>query len=162
MSLPHAPAEGAREVALAAFLRLTIAGLLTVAACAPGGAPPTASVAQPRVIRIELLDFRFEPPVIDVRLGESVRLLAFNRSDLPHELFIGSAAEQEEHHQLHAAAAPDEQDDLDGVNGVYVPAWGSAQFTYRFERARDVIMGCHLVGHFEAGMVGVIHVSAER
>jgi uncharacterized cupredoxin-like copper-binding protein len=113
-------------------------------------------------MRIELLDFRFEPAVIDVRLGESVRFLALNRSDLHHELFIGSTVEQEEHHQLHASAAPYAQDDLEGVNGVYVPAWGSAQFTYRFERAGDVMMGCHLVGHFEAGMVGVVHVSADR
>jgi len=147
---------------LAAFSRLTLVGLLTAVACSPGGAAPTASPAEPRVIRIELLDFRLEPAVIDVRLGESVRLLALNRSDLPHELFIGSAAEQDAHHRLHAAAAPDEQDQLEGVNGVYVPARGSAQLTYRFERAGDVMMGCHLLGHFEAGMVGVIHISAEQ
>lgn len=111
------------------------------------------------MITIALVDFRFEPEVVDVQLGESVRVVALNRSDLPHELFIGSSAEQEAHHGLHAAAAPDEQSQLEGANGIYVPARGSAQFTYRFERAGEILMGCHLVGHFEAGMVGVIHVT---
>ena len=114
-----------------------------------------------RVVTIELLDFRFEPAVVDVRLGETVRIVAVNRSDLPHELFIGSPVEQDQHHALHAAARPDTHSELeDGSTGIHVPARGTAQFTYRFDDEGEVLMGCHLVGHFEAGMVGVIRVTA--
>jgi uncharacterized cupredoxin-like copper-binding protein len=119
-----------------------------------------ASAGGPRVVPIELLDFRFQPPIIEVRQGETVRILAINISDLPHELFIGSGTDQDRHHALHAAAAPDVQDELeDGSHGIYVPAHGTSQLTYRFDRAGELVMACHLVGHFEAGMKGVISVT---
>jgi len=112
------------------------------------------------VIRVELRDFAFAPAEIAAQVGEEVRIVAVNVTDLPHELFIGSPEEQAEHHLAHASAPPADQGTLeDGVAGTYVPARGSAQFTYRFEKAGDLVMGCHLIGHFEAGMVGVIHVS---
>lgn len=141
---------------------LSAAGILILAACLSGQTPtPAASVSDPRVVTIELLDFRFEPAVVDVRLGETVRIVAVNRSDLPHELFIGSPVEQDQHHALHAAARPDTHSELeDGSTGIHVPARGTAQFTYRFDDEGEVLMGCHLVGHFEAGMVGVIRVTA--
>ena len=139
---------------------LPVAVVLLATACSTG--KPAASLGSgidPRVITIDLLDFRFEPAVVEVRLGESIRFIAVNRADLPHELFIGSSAEQDRHHALHAGAAPDKQAVLDdGVTGIYVPARGTGQFTYRFDQEGELVIGCHLVGHFEAGMVGVIKV----
>lgn len=136
------------------------AGILALAGCSTSQpAASLGSATDPRVISIELLDFRFEPAIIDVRLGESIRIIAVNRTDLPHELFIGSSAEQDRHHALHAGAAPAEQAQLDdGVTGIYVPARGTGQFTYRFDQEGEVVIGCHLVGHFEAGMRGVVRV----
>lgn len=141
---------------------LSAAGILLLAACSTGEPAMTpGSATDPRVISVDLLDFTFEPAIVDVRRGESVRFVAVNRSDLPHELFIGSPVEQDQHHALHAAAAPDMHDELDdGLTGIYVPARGTAQFTYQFDHEGEVLMGCHLVGHFEAGMVGVIRVAA--
>lgn len=140
---------------------LFAAGLLALAGCS-GGEPASAmdSAVGLRFVSIELLDFRFQPSVIEVRQGEAVRLLAINATDLPHELFIGSGTDQDRHQALHRASAPDAQDQLeDGASGIYVPAHGTSQLTYRFERPGELIMACHLVGHFEAGMVGVIRVS---
>ncbi len=141
---------------------LVVTGLLVLAACSTGGSAASPdSATDPPVISIDLLDFRFEPAVVDVRLGESVRFVAVNRSDLPHEVFIGVSVEQDQHHALHATAPPDMQDELDeGTTGIYVPARGTAQLTYRFDHEGDVVMGCHLIGHFEAGMHGVIRVTA--
>jgi plastocyanin len=66
------------------------------------------------------------------------------------------------HHALHASATSGSEGELDvGATGVYVPARGTAQFTYRFEAAGELQMGCHLVGHWEAGMVGLVRVGAE-
>lgn len=155
-------ARAGRGSARAVLAFLPAAGLVLLAACSTGEqvASP-GSATDPRVISIDLLDFRFEPAVVDARLGESVRFIAVNRSDLPHELFIGSSVDQDQHHALHAAARPDMQDELDdGSTGIYVPARGTAQVTYRFDHEEEVVMGCHLVGHFEAGMVGVIRVTA--
>jgi uncharacterized cupredoxin-like copper-binding protein len=41
-----------------------------------------------------------------------------------------------------------------------VPARGTAQLTYRFDRTGELVMACHLIGHFEAGMVGMIRITA--
>jgi len=163
MRIPgHAHVRAGRGPARTLVGLLAGGAVLLVAACSTG--EPMASLGSatdPRVISIDLLDFRFEPAVIEVRLGESIRIVAVNRSDLPHELFVGSSDEQDRHHALHAGAAPDAQAELDdGVTGIYVPARGSGQFTYAFDEAGEVVIGCHLVGHFEAGMVGVIHVVA--
>lgn len=156
------PVWAGRRPARTLLASLPAAGLLLLVACSTGGlAASLGSAADPRVMSIGLLDFRFEPATIDVRLGETVRIIAVNRSDLPHELFIGTSAEQDQHHALHASAGPEMQDGLDdGSTGIYVPARGTAQFTHRFDHDGEVLMACHLVGHFEAGMFGVIRVTA--
>ncbi|MDH4335449.1 MAG: plastocyanin/azurin family copper-binding protein [Chloroflexota bacterium] len=151
-----------RRPARTMFVLASAACVLALAACST--AEPIGSFgseANPRVITVDLLDFRFEPAAINVRVGESIRIIAINRADLPHELFIGSPADQDRHHELHAQAPPDQQDQLDsGVTGIYVAARGTGQFTYRFDAVGEVVIGCHLVGHFEAGMVGVVRVAA--
>ena len=141
---------------------LVVAGLVS-AGCTTGEAPtaPGATSGQ-RTLRIDLQNFRFDPAVVDVRLGQEITFVAVNPTDLPHELFIASPAGQEAHHALHASATSGSEGELDvGATGVYVPARGTAQFTYRFEAAGELQMGCHLVGHWEAGMVGLVRVGAE-
>ena len=163
MTIPgHAKVRAGRGPTRTSLGALSAAGILALAACSIGQPPSSpTSVGDPRVISIELLDFRLEPAAIDVRLGETVSIIVVNRSDLPHELFIGSAVDQDRHHALHAAALPEMQDRLDdGSQGIYVPAGGTGHLTYRFDRARELVMACHLIGHFEAGMFGVIRVTA--
>lgn len=158
----HGATRAGRSSARVVLAFLLVTGLLVLAACSSGGSAASPdSATDSRVISIDLLDFRFEPAVVDVRLGESVQFVAVNHSDLSHELFIGSSVEQDQHHALHATAPPDMQNELDeGTTGIYVPARGTAQLTYRFDHEGDVVMGCHLIGHFEAGMHGVIRVTA--
>jgi len=138
---------------------LLAAGLLLAAGCS--AVTPTASASgagSVRVVIIELVDFRFVPAAIDVNVAESLRFIVVNRSDLPHELFIGPTEDQERHHALHVAAAPEMQDRLEGPTGLYLPGHGTGQLAYRVERLGDLVIGCHLIGHFEAGMVGTIRV----
>ena len=145
-----------------AGLGLLTAGILLGAGCSAvtltASSTGSGSV---RVVTIELVDFRFVPAEVDVRVGESVKFIVVNHSDLPHELFIGTTEDQEQHHALHAAAPPEMQDRLDeGATGIYVPGRGTGQLVYRVERPGDLVIGCHLIGHFEAGMVGMITVIA--
>jgi len=143
-----------------ALLLLTVIGVSLAGCTAVGGSGPTTT-AGAQTIRVDLLNFRFDPSTIDVAVGEEVRFVAVNPTDLPHELFVGSPAEQDSHARLHAGAAPAAGGPPeDAAHGVYVAAHGTAQFTYRFEEAGDTLMGCHLVGHWEAGMVGVVRVHA--
>lgn len=150
-----------RPVLRVAGVWLVVAGLLSAGCVTDQARAVPGAMSGQRTIRIELLDFRFEPAVVDVRLGEEIRLVAVNRTDLPHELFIGSPEAQDAHHDVHAAAAPGSEGTLeDGSTGVFVPARGTVQFTYRFDMAGEVQMGCHLVGHWEAGMIGLVRVAA--
>ena len=41
----------------------------------------------------------FVPDQFDVRVGETIRFVVTNPTDLPHELFIGTMPEQVAHHQ---------------------------------------------------------------
>jgi len=163
MNAPGSQAvQAGRRPARTVFGLASAACVLALAACSTGEAATSlGSDTDLRVITVDLLDFRFEPAAINVRLGESIRILAINRADIPHELFIGSPADQDRHHALHAEAPPDQQNQLDdGVTGIYVAGRGTAQFTYHFDEVGEIVIGCHLVGHFEAGMVGVIRVAA--
>jgi uncharacterized cupredoxin-like copper-binding protein len=135
-------------------------GLLLLVGCS-AGVPAASRIAASdvRVITIELMDFEFVPAVIDARPGEDVRLILVNRSELPHEVFIGAPEDQDRHHALHLAAPPEMQDRLDeGSTGIYVPGRGTAQLLYRARHAGDLVIGCHLIGHFEAGMRGVMRI----
>lgn len=148
-----------RRFRRAAGVWLAMVGMLVSACSTDAARSEPGAIAGPRTIRIDLLDFRFDPAVLDVQHGEAIRFVAVNRTELPHELFIASSAGQEAHHVLHAGAAPGSQGALeDGSTGIYVPARGTAQFTYRFDAPGEVQMGCHLVGHWEAGMVGLVRV----
>lgn len=134
------------------LVRLAAAGLslLAISGCSAASAdhPPT-----PRVIRLVATNFGYEPSRIEVRLGEEVRLVFENPTDLPHEIFIGSEAAQANHAAELAAAGNDvEAADARDPAAAYVPAGGVAQLTYRFNDPEATVIGCHLVGHWESGM----------
>ena len=98
-------------------------------------------------------NFGFEPARIEVRRGEWIRFILENPTDLPHEMFIGSADEQLDHNAAHRAAGPAAGVvTADGAMSLYVAPGGTGQLEYRFEDPGDTVIGCHLVGHWESGM----------
>lgn len=152
--------------ALAALITLLTAAALAaaVAGCGPsvGGAGPSVGGAAPSgtlVVRIVASNFAFEPDHIEVRAGQTVRFVLENPTDLPHELVIGSLPEQEAHNRAHREAATDPSPSLaEGPASVYVPARGIGQLEYRFDQPGELVIGCHIVGHWESGMRGVVIV----
>lgn len=144
------------------LVRLAAAGLslLAITGCSTASADQSPA---PRVVRLVAVNFGYEPSAIEVQLGEEVRLVFENSTDLPHELFIGSEAEQLEHAAKLAAPGVDPAD-LDAADpaAVYVPARGAAQLVYRFDDPDDTVIGCHLAGHWESGMRARIDVRPAR
>jgi uncharacterized cupredoxin-like copper-binding protein len=109
-----------------------------------------------RTIAIDMDDsMRYSPAEIHVKRGEAVRIVATNRGKLTHEIVIGTRAELEAHAR-HMREHPDMHHH--DANAMEVPAGETRELTRRFARAGDLLYGCLVPGHFEAGMVGRIVV----
>lgn len=138
------------------LIRFAAAGLslLAMSGCSAANGD---QLAAPRVIRLVATNFGYEPSRIQVHLGEEVRFILENPTDLPHEIFIGSQAEQAMHAaQVSVAGADVEAADAGNPAAAYVPARGVAQLVHRFENPEETTIGCHLTGHWESGMRATI------
>lgn len=109
-----------------------------------------------RTVQIRMLDsMRFEPAALQVRAGETIRLVAVNAGRLPHELVLGNKAELERHAALMRKSAAMEHGDH---SGVQVSPGAKAEMVWNFNRPGNVLFACLFPGHYEAGMVGRIKV----
>ena len=129
---------------------LVLASLvLGVAACAPA----SGDEARTRTIELTVRHSRFEPSVIEVDRGATVRFVIRNVDPIDHELIVGDAEVHERHErgtEAHHGAKPGE---------VSVAAGETAETTYRFDEAGDVLFACHLPRHLDYGMKGTVKVT---
>lgn len=113
---------------------------------------------EPRTIEIDIDGYHFVPDHFEVATGETVRFMISNPDDIGHELFIGTAAEQ----AARRAAGVPEPSGAAGIShfgyGIYLPAHSDGELDYAFSGDEDLLIGCHLPGHWEAGMVATIDV----
>jgi uncharacterized cupredoxin-like copper-binding protein len=134
---------------LAAVAALTLAGGLTLLHTAAGQAT--------RTVVVTMHHSRFQPEVVRVAPGTTVRFLLRNTDPIDHEFILGDAAVQRRHEQgrqrEHHGEVPGE---------VSVAAGGQAATTYTFRRGGPARLqfACHLPGHFAYGMRGVALVSS--
>jgi len=109
-----------------------------------------------RTIEIKTLDrMKYDPASLTLNRGEIVRLVVTNTGRLRHEATIGSAAEQ----QAHAAemkAAPDISHD--SPNSVIVEPGQTKELIWRFDQPGRFEIGCHIPGHYQAGMIAEVIV----
>jgi P-type Cu+ transporter len=98
---------------------------------------------------------RFSPDQISVKAGETVAFEITNSGALPHEFFIGTQAEQQAHESEMASGSPM----MDEPGAVNVPAGGTARLVYTFNQPGALEYGCHVPGHYAAGMRGTITIS---
>ena len=114
----------------------------------------------PRTRRIEVGmgdDMRFTPARIDLRLGETVRFVAVNDGRLMHEFVIGTRRSNEAHAAMMLKAPGMEHDE---PYMAHVPPGRRGEIVWRFNRAGQFEFACLIAGHYQAGMVGTITVSA--
>ena len=142
MKVRHAPA-----LTLAALV-LVLA--LALAACS-SAAPTVAPDASPSTrVEVRLTDaLRIEPSPLLVPAGVPVTFVVTNTGVLDHELFFGDEAAQEQHQQELAQAGGIAHD---GPNGIALEPGETREFTYTFEAGDVFLAGCHVPGHYPAGM----------
>jgi len=100
---------------------------------------------------------RFTPDRITVKLGETVRFVARNDGKQLHEFVIGTKAENEKHAALMLKFPNMEHDE---PYMAHVPPGKTGQIVWTFNRAGQFEFACLIAGHYQAGMVGTIMVSA--
>ena len=137
-----------RAGALAAALAAVVAS--GGCAAANTGSPPGP---QERTVVLDVRHSRFSPDEIPVRPGTTVRFVVRNADPIAHELIVGDQSVQDRHErgtEAHHGEVAGE---------VSVPAGATATTTYTFSRPGRVLFGCHLPGHWDYGMRGVVDVA---
>lgn len=130
-----------------------------VAACAvmAVGAYSTAGPGD-RVVEINIQHSTFTPGSFNVEPGETVTFEIHNNDPIDHEFLVGDEKMQRVHElgtESHHGDRPTE---------VSVPAGETRTTTIEFDEdgelalAKPLIYGCHLPGHYDYGMKGIIDV----
>ena len=102
-------------------------------------------------------DMRFTPNRIQVRQGETVRMVVINTGRVLHELVIGSADELKAHAEMMKKFPNMEHDE---PYMAHVDPGKRGEIIWTFNRPGEFEFACLIAGHFEAGMVGKIVVTA--
>lgn len=100
----------------------------------------------------------YDPPSINAKLGEQVKIVLRNKGALDHEFMLDSV-EQNAKHRIAMQKNPEmEHDD---PNGRRLKPAGASEILWKFSRAGTFEFACLIPGHSEAGMKGVVIVSAK-
>lgn len=111
-----------------------------------------------RTIEIRMLDtMRFVPERIEVKQGETVRLVLRNRGKVMHELVIGTKDELDRHAEL-MTRFPDMEHDEPYM--AHVAPGRRGEIVWNFNRAGEFDFACLIAGHYQAGMTGKVRVLA--
>jgi uncharacterized cupredoxin-like copper-binding protein len=92
--------------------------------------------------------------VFNVQAGETIAFEISNPGALPHEFYLGTAVEQQAH-EREMANGPMHAE----PNVVDVPAGTTARLVYTFDQPGTLEYGCHVPGHYPAGMRGTITIT---
>ena len=112
-----------------------------------------------RTITLTMTDtMRFTPDVINVKEGETVKIVVKNSGKMLHEMVIGTAKELADHAALMLKFPTMEHSE---PYMVHVPPGKSGQIIWTFNRAGNFDFACLIAGHYQAGMVGKIAVTSK-
>lgn len=112
-----------------------------------------------RTIKIAMSDnMRFTPDKIEVKQGETIRMVLKNQGKVLHEMVLGTKKELEDHAALMLKFPGMEHDE---PYMVHVPVGKSGSIIWTFNRAGDFDFACLIPGHYQGGMFGKITVAAK-
>ena len=98
---------------------------------------------------------RFTPDRIEVRQGETVRLVHRNGGQIMHEFVLGTKKDLDEHAELMKKFPGMEHDE---PYMAHVGAGKSGEIVWNFNRPGEFDFACLIPGHYQAGMVGKVTV----
>jgi uncharacterized cupredoxin-like copper-binding protein len=139
-----------------------IAVAVLAAGCSAGGDLPAPSIAvasaslapstaAPR-IEVELSDLlRIEPSAMTVPMGQPVTFVVTNAGTTFHEFVLGDEAEQAAH-EVEMMESGGMSMPTDEAMAIGVEPGQTKELTVTFSETGELIAGCHVAGHFAAGM----------
>lgn len=137
----------------ATLVALVVAALLLAVGCStagPASEPPAASTR----IDVTLTDaLRIEPSPMTVPAGVPVTFVIRNAGAIDHEFFLGDEAAQAAHEQEMASMGGMMHDE---PNGVGLHPGETKELTFTFAAPGSSLAGCHIPGHYPAGMKATI------
>ena len=148
-------------------LALVASVAVVLAACSGGAgsaapvsaAPSSASTASgsPVEVTVKLTDaLKMEPASVSAKVGVPMRFLVTNGGSTDHEFYLGDEAAQMAHEKEMGGMAGMGQDEPGGVG---LKPGETKTVEYTFAKAGSYLAGCHVNGHYAAGMMATITVT---
>lgn len=115
------------------------------------------------VVEIEMVDVAFAPTAITVPAGEPVRFVFHNTGTAVHEAVIGDEHVQSEHEEAmqagegHGDAHGDEHHGA--IPSISLDPGEQGELVHTFDAAGTTLIGCHVPGHYAAGMVVEVQIT---
>jgi uncharacterized cupredoxin-like copper-binding protein len=125
-----------------------------------GGGTPVASPTTPPTpatrVEVTLTDaMRIEPATMVVAAGTPVTFVVTNTGVIDHEFFVGDEAAQAEHDAEMAGGGMMH----DHGDGISLEPGVTKELTITLDAIGTTLAGCHVPGHFAAGMKATITIS---
>ena len=113
-----------------------------------------------RTITFSMTDsMRFTPDKLEVKQGETVKLVVKNDGKIMHEFVLGTKKELDEHAALMVKFPTMEHEE---PYMVHVGPGKTGQIVWNFNKAGSFDFACLIAGHYQAGMTGKVTVAASR
>lgn len=113
-----------------------------------------------RTIAVEMTDaMTFEPASVAVRSGETIHFVVHNGGKLRHEFVLGTEKSLKEHAELMKKFPTMEHEE---PNMASVPPGHTGHVIWHFNKSGQVPFACLQVGHFDAGMKGIVSVGSTK
>ncbi|MBL8525753.1 MAG: cupredoxin family protein [Betaproteobacteria bacterium] len=124
----------------------------------PWGIAGDAKAAKRTLNNAKTDTMRFSPDKLDVKEGETIRIVLKNEGKMLHEMVIGTKKELDDHAALMLKFPTMEHEE---PYMAHVPAGKSGEIIWTFNRAGDFDFACLIAGHYQSGMVGKIKVASK-
>lgn len=146
---------------------LLVSGLLLLAACA-GDDPLPASASHNAnhedgasgevadvdfVVDIEMSEFAFDIIPSEFEAGSTVLFVFTNNGGMEHEAIIGDMdAQRQAEATMANGAGHDETGHSSDAPSIVLQPGESGELVVVFDESAEVIVGCHIPGHWDLGM----------
>jgi uncharacterized cupredoxin-like copper-binding protein len=120
---------------------------LLVAAC--GGSGSSGDAVGARTVHVDMRDNAYSPDQLAIRRGETVRFVFRNTGKVAHDAVLGDEQAQTDHEMEMSSGSGMHHG---GGDAVEVDPGKTATLTHAFRGGGDLLIGCHELGHYAAGM----------
>lgn len=132
-----------------------------IAATSVSTPTPSEDPNAPLIVQVEMGEFFFSPTRITAPAGRPVRFEVSNPGAVPHEFLVGDrhAQNDAEAEMAKGGAAATSHSHADAAS-LYLDAGESGVLEATFDSPAELLVGCHVPGHWAAGMKGTLTVTA--